>query len=718
MTKGPARPGMLSLAELEKLVAAGEIDTVIVAFTDMQGRLTGKRISARLFVDDVIAHGAECCNYLLAVDVDMNTVDGYAMSSWEAGYGDMVMTPDFSTLRLLPWLPGTALVMADLGWHDGSPVVPAPRGILRTQLDRLADTRHGAPSPPPNWSSWSSTTRYREAWSKRLPGPDAGHRLQHRLRDAGLHADGAAAARHPRRDGGRWAVLRGRQGRMQPRASRRSDSATTTRSSPATTTRSTRTAPRRSPTSTARASRSWRNSMSAKATAATSTSRSGATDGSAVFADDDDPLGMSAMFRSFVAGQLATLRELTLFYAPNINSYKRFVDGSFAPTAVAWGMDNRTCALRVVGHGHGMRMECRAPGGDVNQYLAVAALIAGGLHGIEQELELPDACAGNAYTSGAERLPTTLAEAAAAVREVDRGARGVRRRGRRALPEQRPRRARRRSTPRSPIGRGGVASNGSDPVRGAASARTDHLPAAGADRRVGRAGQLPARHLRRRGHHGGRHRDAAAAAAGRRRHRGARARRPRRAGASPAAATSTRPPTVSSAHPTTDEPARDRDALEFALLRGALARAAAACSASAAAHRFSTSRWAARCTSTCPTCVGHTRHQAGNAVFTTSSIQTVPGTRLAALIGESTDAQCYHHQAIDRAGRGADRVRAWDGVDGVIEAVEMPGEDFVLAVQWHPEERLDDLRLFAGSGARPRRHMQRERCNERELRRH
>jgi glutamine synthetase len=137
------------------------------------------------------------------------------------------------------------------------------------------------------------------------------------------------------------------------------------------------------------------------------------TDGSAVFADPDAPLGMSAMFRSFIAGQLATLRELTLFYAPNINSYKRFVEGSFAPTAVAWGLDNRTCALRVVGQGHSLRMECRAPGGDVNQYLAVAALIAGGLYGIDNALELPEAYAGNAYTSGAQRLPTTLAEAAA-----------------------------------------------------------------------------------------------------------------------------------------------------------------------------------------------------------------------------------------------------------------------------------------------------------------
>jgi glutamine synthetase len=136
------------------------------------------------------------------------------------------------------------------------------------------------------------------------------------------------------------------------------------------------------------------------------------TDGAAVLADASDPLGMSSMFRSFIAGQLATMRELTLFRAPNINSYKRFAAGSFAPTAIAWGVDNRTCALRVVGAGHSMRVESRIPGGDVNQYLAVAALIAGGLHGIDLGLELPEPCAGNAYAGGAEQLPTTLAEAA------------------------------------------------------------------------------------------------------------------------------------------------------------------------------------------------------------------------------------------------------------------------------------------------------------------
>src|SRR6187401_2690071 len=129
---------MLSQTELESLVAAGDIDTVIVAFCDMQGRLTGKRVAARLWVEDIAAHGAECCNYLLAVDVDMNTVDGYAMSSWQRGYGDMVMMPDLGTLRLAPWLPGTALVTADLRWLDEAPVVQSPRRILQTQLDRLA----------------------------------------------------------------------------------------------------------------------------------------------------------------------------------------------------------------------------------------------------------------------------------------------------------------------------------------------------------------------------------------------------------------------------------------------------------------------------------------------------------------------------------------------------------------------------------------------------
>jgi glutamine synthetase len=401
---------MLPLAELENLVAAGDVDTVIVGFTDMQGRLVGKRISARLFVDDVIAHGAECCNYLLAVDVDMNTVDGYAMSSWEAGYGDMVMTPDFSTLRLLPWQPATALVMADLGWHDGSPVVPAPRSILRAQLDRLAERDMGAVAATElEFMVFDDT--YREAWKAGYrdltPASDynidyamvASTRMEPLLRDIRVGMEGAGLYC----EGVKGECNFGQQeiGFRYDEALVICDNHTIYKNG------AKEIADKHGKSLTFMAKYDEREGNSCHIHISFR-----GTDGSAVFADEDAPLGMSAMFRSFIAGQLATLRELTLFYAPNINSYKRFVDGSFAPTAVAWGMDNRTCALRVVGHGHGMRMECRAPGGDVNQYLAVAALIAGGLHGIDQKLELPEACVGNAYISDAERLPTTLAEAA------------------------------------------------------------------------------------------------------------------------------------------------------------------------------------------------------------------------------------------------------------------------------------------------------------------
>lgn len=405
------RPGLLTQAELEALVATGAIDTVIVAFADMQGRLTGKRVAARLFVEEVAAHGAECCNYLLAVDVDMNTVDGYKMSSWESGYGDMVMKADFATLRLLPWLPGTALVMADLYWVQGGLVEPAPRTILSTQLRRLADRGLEA-FVGTELEFMVFDTTYRDAWAAGYRGLTkstdynvdyaihASTRMEPLLRDIRLGMDGA---------GMYCEGVKGECNFGQQEIAFRYDTALVTCDNH---------------TIYKNGAKEIADSHGKALTfMAKFDEREGnschihislrGTDGSAVFADADEPLGMSPMFRSFIAGQLATLRELTLFYAPNINSYKRFVEGSFAPTAVAWGLDNRTCAVRVVGQGHSMRMELRAPGGDVNQYLAVAALIAGGLHGIDTGLELPEACAGNAYAGGAERLPTTLAEAAA-----------------------------------------------------------------------------------------------------------------------------------------------------------------------------------------------------------------------------------------------------------------------------------------------------------------
>ena len=405
-----ARTGMLTTDQLNELIDDRKIDTVIVAFTDMQGRLVGKRASARLFREEISSHGAECCNYLLAVDVEMNTVDGYRISSWEKGYGDMAMIPDLSTLRLVPWLPGTALVMADLTWLDERPVDPAPREMLKKQISRLAQ-KGLVPYVGTELEFIVFDDSYRDAWSKGYvgltPASDynidyallASTRMEPLLRDIRLSMEGAGL------------YCEGVKGEcnlgQQEIAFRYEDALTTCDNHSIYKNGAKEIADKHGKSLTFMAKFNEREGNSCHIHISFR-----GTDGSAVFADDADTLGMSKMFRHFLAGQLKTMRELTLFFAPNINSYKRFVDGSFAPTAVAWGLDNRTCSLRVVGHGLGMRVENRVPGGDVNQYLATAALIAGGLYGIEHELELEPMFEGNAYGSDAPRVPTTLREAA------------------------------------------------------------------------------------------------------------------------------------------------------------------------------------------------------------------------------------------------------------------------------------------------------------------
>ncbi|OBK51107.1 glutamine synthetase family protein [Mycobacterium sp. 1081908.1] len=402
---------MLTPAALDELIRSGAVDTVIVAFADMQGRLVGKRVSARLFAEEVAAHGAECCSYLLAVDVDMNTVSGYAMSSWETGYGDMVMTPDLATLRRVPWLPGTALVIADLGWAGGGEVAVAPRAILRRQLRRLGE-RGLAADIATELEFIVFDEPYRQAWAGGYrgltPASDynidyamlASSRMEPLLRDIRLGIEGA---------GLRFEAVKGECNRGQQEIGFRYDEALVTCDNHTIYKNGAKEIADqhgKSLTFMAKYDEAEGNSCHIHLSLRDQ-------DGKAVFGDDSRPHGMSATFCGFLAGLLATLRELTLFYAPNINSYKRFADGSFAPTAIAWGLDNRTCALRVVGHGRNLRVECRVPGGDVNPYLAAAALIAGGLYGIERGLEPPAPYAGNAYeATDVERLPATLAEAA------------------------------------------------------------------------------------------------------------------------------------------------------------------------------------------------------------------------------------------------------------------------------------------------------------------
>ncbi|MBT2906252.1 glutamine synthetase family protein [Streptomyces cellulosae] len=401
----------LSVEELHTLVAGGEIDTVVLAFPDMQGRLQGKRFAARFFLDEVLHHGTEGCNYLLAVDADMNTVDGYAMSSWETGYGDFAMYPDLDTLRRVPWNEGTAMVTADLAWADGSPVAAAPRQILRRQLDRLAALGYTAQvGTELEFIVFKDT--YEQAWDAGYRGLTPANqynidysvlgtgriepllrRIRNEMAGAGLTVESAKGECNP----GQHEI-----------AFRYDEALVTCDQHVIYKTGAKEIAAQEGVSITFMAKYNEREGNSCHI----HLSLAGLGGESAMPESPEDPDSMSEVMRHFLAGQLAALREFSLLYAPHINSYKRFQPGSFAPTAVAWGHDNRTCALRVVGHGRSLRFENRLPGGDVNPYLAVAGMVAAGLHGIEQRLELPEACAGNAYTAGFEHVPTTLREAA------------------------------------------------------------------------------------------------------------------------------------------------------------------------------------------------------------------------------------------------------------------------------------------------------------------
>jgi len=402
-------PGNLSVSELHAAIAADEIDTVIVAFADAQGRLVGKRVSARLFQEEVLPHGAEACNYLLSVDVDMNTVDGYAMSSWEKGYGDMMLLSDPDTLRRIPWMPGTALVMADLGWEGGDPVVQSPRAILKHQRERLAERGLTAYAGTElEFIIFDDT--YRDAWAKGYrdlkPSTDynvdydllASGRLEPLLRDIRRGMDGAGM------------YCEGVKGEcnlgQQEIAFRYAEILETADQHTIYKSGAKEIAEKHGKSLTFMAKFNEREGNSCHIHLSVR-----GQDGTPVMAGDGE-YGFSPFMEHWIAGILATLREFTLLYAPTINSYKRYQKGTFAPTGVAWGLDNRTCALRVIGHGQSLRPENRVPGGDVNPYLAIAAIIAGGLHGVENELPMPDPLAGNAYSSDVDHLPTTLREAA------------------------------------------------------------------------------------------------------------------------------------------------------------------------------------------------------------------------------------------------------------------------------------------------------------------
>ena len=404
------RPPHLTVDELRRDVEAGHIDTVIVAFTDMQGRLQGKRLHGGFFLDHVLAHGTEGCNYLLAVDVDMNTVGGYAISSWEKGYGDFEFVLDLSTLRRTPGQPNSATVQCDLAWLDGSgPVRQSPRTILAGQVARAAERGFvGLAGTELEFILFEQS--YEQAWDsgyRGLTGANrynvdysilGGSRVEPILRE--IRSEMYAAGMTVESAKGECNLGQHEIAFLFDEVTRTCDNHVVYK----TAAKEIAAKHGRSITFMAKYDEREGNSCHVHLSLR-------GTDGSIVFADEGREGGQSALFDHFIAGLLATMREFSYFYAPNINSYKRFQPGSFAPTAVAWGRDNRTCALRVVGHGAGMRVENRLPGGDVNPYLAVAAMLAGGLYGIEEELPLEAAYTGNAYAADLSHVPTTLAEA-------------------------------------------------------------------------------------------------------------------------------------------------------------------------------------------------------------------------------------------------------------------------------------------------------------------
>jgi glutamine synthetase len=396
----------VTLDELREAVTRGAIDTVLLAMTDMQGRLQGKRLMASHFLNEVVEHGAESCNYLLAVDVDMRTVGGYEMSSWEGGYGDMLLVPDLATLRPVPWQEGTVMCLADVAWLDGSEVLASPRQILRRQLARLAER---------GWTANAGTEleflvfldTYEEAWHKgyRDLRPANLYNVDYSLLGTARVEPLIRRIRNSMAAAGM--VVEDSKGECnfgQHEINFRYADALRTADEHAI----------------------YKNGAkeiaAAEGMALSFIAKFDQREGSSChihfsLADDSDPptplfAREEALFSSFLAGQLACLRELTLLLAPNVNSYKRYASESFAPTAIAWGRDNRTCSLRVVGHGASRRFENRVGGADLNPYLALSAIIASGLHGVDAGLELEPALEGNAYTASERaRVPATLRDA-------------------------------------------------------------------------------------------------------------------------------------------------------------------------------------------------------------------------------------------------------------------------------------------------------------------
>jgi glutamine synthetase len=400
--------GMLSLDELRSDAQTRAIDTVVTAFTDMQGRLVGKRIEISYFLDEVVRHGIEGCNYLLAVDMEMDPVPGYEMANWEKGYGDFAISPDLATLRRVPWLDRTALVLCDVVNHDGSPVAASPRQVLIAQYERAQQMGY-----TPMFASELEFYLYKQSYAQaheqdyRNLAPTIPYILDYHILATTMDENVIGQIRRGMQAAGiPVEFTKGEAWYGQHELNMRYADAVTS-------------ADRHTIYKNGVKEIAFLNGVSATFMAKPSEKDIGSSchihsslvdrSGQSVFVEGHDE---TDVFRHYLGGLRARIRELALLIAPSVNSYKRYATESWAPTSISWGRDNRTCGFRIVGHGQSRRAECRIPGADVNSYLGYAALLAAGLDGIERGTDPGPELVGNAYATGeAEPFPATLREA-------------------------------------------------------------------------------------------------------------------------------------------------------------------------------------------------------------------------------------------------------------------------------------------------------------------
>ncbi len=405
--------GMLTLDELASLVKKDDIETVLVGFTDHYGRLLGKRFDAGFFIEEGIKQGAHGCNYLLTTDMAMEPVAGYKYANWELGYGDFHIVPDFNTLRLASWLDRTALVLCDLKDEKShEPVAVAPRSILRKQIERI-DTLNYTSMAGSELEYYLFEDPYKLAAKKKYTNlKPMGWYIEdyHALQGTREEIINAEVRRHLKHSGIPVETSKGEWGVGQHELNVHYTDALTM-------------ADRHVIFKQCFKEVADRLGMSVTFMAKIAEDQAGSSchihmslwrDNKNIFPGNNKlgPVSGSPEFRWFLGGWIAHVPEMMVFYAPTVNSYKRFRAGSWAPTRLAWCYDNRTAGFRVVGDGQSLRIECRIPGADCNPYLAFAASLASGLDGLENKTEPPKIFEGDVYTAEQiPQVPQTLKEA-------------------------------------------------------------------------------------------------------------------------------------------------------------------------------------------------------------------------------------------------------------------------------------------------------------------